>query len=269
MAVDPAAAADRRAGSPAEHPALGAGRARVHPGRRAGADRGHSQRSERRLPTPAPGHGRLGRAVVLAAHRHRGVTPPSLDEWIDDLPGPAGPRPEARRPTRRRGRPCTDGRLGGPECGRGTQPAIRRRPGQSTRFWRTTPGCASAKRSPASRGSSTGSSTSRPCSRDGGFDLQLGNPPWVRPRHGHRRVARRRRSWWQLATKPSEAARKAKRAATLALPGIRDLVIERDNGRRRSLAEYLGSAQAYPLSGRIAARLVPMLYGADLEACVT
>ena len=67
--------------------------------------------------------------------------------------------------------------------------------------------------------------------------------------------------WWQLALKPSEAARNAKRDATLALPGIRDLVIERDSRRRSSTAEYLGSAQAYPLL----AGLQPDLYRCFME----
>ena len=67
----------------------------------------------------------------------------------------------------------------------------------------------------------------------GGFDLQLGNPPWVRPRYRrcdegtwwHYSPGGRPDGWRVLALKPSEAARKAKREATLALPGIRDLVI--------------------------------------------
>ena len=67
----------------------------------------------------------------------------------------------------------------------------------------------------------------------GGFDLQVGNPPWVRPQTDVDALLAEGDPWWQLALKPSEAARKAKREATLALPGIRDLVIERDNRRRR------------------------------------
>ena len=59
----------------------------------------------------------------------------------------------------------------------------------------------------------------------GGFDLQVGNPPWVRPQTDVDALLAEGDPWWQLALKPSEAARKAKREATLALPGIRDLVM--------------------------------------------
>lgn len=59
-----------------------------------------------------------------------------------------------------------------------------------------------------------------------GFDLQVGNPPWVRPRSNVDALLAEGDPWWQLALKPSEAARAARRKATLALPGIRDLVID-------------------------------------------
>jgi hypothetical protein len=42
-----------------------------------------------------------------------------------------------------------------------------------------------------------------------GFDLQLGNPPWVRPRTDMDLLLAEGDPWWQLALKPSEAARKA------------------------------------------------------------
>ena len=94
----------------------------------------------------------------------------------------------------------------------------------------------------------------------GGFDLQLGNPPWVRPRTDVDALLAEGDPWWQLALKPSEAARKAKREATLALPGIRDLVIDGTTDIIVT-AEYLGSAQAYPLL----AGLQPDLYRCFME----
>ena len=75
----------------------------------------------------------------------------------------------------------------------------------------------------------------------GGFDLQLGNPPWVRPRTDTDALLAEGDPWWQLALKPSEAARQAKREATLALPGIRDLVIDGITDVVVTM-EYLGSA---------------------------
>jgi hypothetical protein len=79
-----------------------------------------------------------------------------------------------------------------------------------------------------------------------GFDLQFGNPPWVRPRTDVDALLAEGDPWWQLALKPSEAARNAKRTKTLGLPGIRNLVIEGTTDVVVT-AEYLGSAQIYPL----------------------
>jgi hypothetical protein len=80
----------------------------------------------------------------------------------------------------------------------------------------------------------------------GGFDLQLGNPPWVRPRTDVDALLAEGDPWWQLALKPSEAARTAKRVKTLEIPGIRDLVVSA-TADVVVTAEYLGSAEAYPI----------------------
>lgn len=55
----------------------------------------------------------------------------------------------------------------------------------------------------------------------GGFDLQVGNPPWVRPRSDEDALLAEYDAWWQLAEKPSQALRRQKREETLALPGAR------------------------------------------------
>ena len=94
----------------------------------------------------------------------------------------------------------------------------------------------------------------------GGFDLQLGNPPWVRPRTDTDALLAEGDPWWQLALKPSEAARNAKRARTLELPGIQGLVIDA-TADVVVTAEYLGSVQAYP----ILAGLQPDLYRCFME----
>jgi hypothetical protein len=80
----------------------------------------------------------------------------------------------------------------------------------------------------------------------GGFDLQLGNPPWVRPRTDLDMLLAEGDPWWQLAVKPSEEARKTKLDAMLALPGIRDLVVHGTSDVVVTI-EYLGAAQSYPL----------------------
>ncbi|NLI19895.1 MAG: class I SAM-dependent DNA methyltransferase, partial [Actinomycetales bacterium] len=89
----------------------------------------------------------------------------------------------------------------------------------------------------------------------GGFDLQLGNPPWVRPRSDVDALLAEGDPWWQLANKPSEAARAAKRVETLELPGLRDMVLD-GTAEVAVTAEYANDATNYPyLSG-----LQPDLY---------
>ncbi|GAA3605484.1 class I SAM-dependent DNA methyltransferase [Microlunatus ginsengisoli] len=58
----------------------------------------------------------------------------------------------------------------------------------------------------------------------GGFDLQVGNPPWVRPDADVDALLAEGDPWWQLAVKPSETDRARKRAETLREPSIVDLV---------------------------------------------
>lgn len=60
----------------------------------------------------------------------------------------------------------------------------------------------------------------------GGFDLQLGNPPWVRPRGDVEALLAEGDPWWQLAQKPPETAKKEMRAKTLAQSGILELVLD-------------------------------------------
>ena len=80
----------------------------------------------------------------------------------------------------------------------------------------------------------------------GGFDLQLGNPPWVRPRSDVDALLAEGDPWWQLAYKPTEAERSEKRVATLALPGVTDLVIDGTTDVAATAA-FLGEKQHYPL----------------------
>lgn len=53
----------------------------------------------------------------------------------------------------------------------------------------------------------------------GGFDLQVGNPPWVRPRSDVDALLAEHDPWWQLAHKPSQAAKASRQERTLTLPG--------------------------------------------------
>ena len=94
----------------------------------------------------------------------------------------------------------------------------------------------------------------------GGFSLQLGNPPWVRPRSDVDALLAEGDPWWQLALKPSEAQRARKREETLALAGIADLVVDGTTDIA-GMAAFLGSPQEYPhLAG-----LQPDLYRCFIE----
>lgn len=52
----------------------------------------------------------------------------------------------------------------------------------------------------------------------GGFDLQVGNPPWVRPDWDEAGVLAEFDPWWQLAEKPAETEKVRKRQRMLAQP---------------------------------------------------
>ncbi|NIL58664.1 class I SAM-dependent DNA methyltransferase [Salinispora arenicola] len=60
----------------------------------------------------------------------------------------------------------------------------------------------------------------------GGFDLQVGNPPWVRPDVDVAALLAEGDPWWQLAHRPSQAQVAHKRDATLDLPDMSNLVID-------------------------------------------
>jgi len=85
-----------------------------------------------------------------------------------------------------------------------------------------------------------------PAFASGGFDLQIGNPPWVRPTLDIDSLLAEGDPWWQLANKPSEEEKSGRRSTTLDLPGVRDLVIAGSTDIV-GLAEYVGSATNYPL----------------------
>ena len=94
----------------------------------------------------------------------------------------------------------------------------------------------------------------------GGFDLQVGNPPWVRPRSDVDALLAEGDPWWQLAVKPTQAEVARKRAETLALPGMTDLVVD-GAAAVACLATFVGSPRQYPhLAG-----LQPDLYRCFME----
>jgi len=94
----------------------------------------------------------------------------------------------------------------------------------------------------------------------GGFDLQVGNPPWVRPRSDVEALLAEGDPWWQLAVKPTQAQITVKRAETLAIEGIVELLVD-GTADVSATAAFVGAPQNYPhLAG-----LQPDLYRCFME----
>ncbi|MHA6630905.1 class I SAM-dependent DNA methyltransferase [Pseudonocardia sichuanensis] len=79
----------------------------------------------------------------------------------------------------------------------------------------------------------------------GGFDLQVGNPPWVRPRSDVDALLAEGDPWWKLVVKPSQTLIAQERAETLARPGMTDLVVDGMTDVA-CIAEFVSSAGQYP-----------------------
>lgn len=80
----------------------------------------------------------------------------------------------------------------------------------------------------------------------GGFDLQVGNPPWVRPRTDIEALLAEGDPWWALALKPSETAKAERRSRTLEAADTRRTVVD-GTSEVVVLAELLGDSTMYPL----------------------
>lgn len=79
----------------------------------------------------------------------------------------------------------------------------------------------------------------------GGFDLQVGNPPWVRPRSDVDALLAESDPWWKLTVKPSQTRIQEKRAETLAHTGVTDLIVDGTTDVACT-AEFVGSLAQYP-----------------------
>ncbi|CAH0165507.1 hypothetical protein SRABI26_01059 [Arthrobacter sp. Bi26] len=94
----------------------------------------------------------------------------------------------------------------------------------------------------------------------GGFDLQVGNPPWVRPRSDEDALLAEGDAWWQLNDKPTQIEIKAKRVQTLSYEGMVDFFVE-NAVTNPVITECIGSGAMYSLlSG-----LQPDLYRVFME----
>ena len=86
---------------------------------------------------------------------------------------------------------------------------------------------------PEPREPGTGNSSSPRCSPHGGFDLQVGNPPWVRPSWQDDLVLAEHDPWWGVTDKPAAKVIKDRRAVNLSEPGAPGRLPRRAGQRRR------------------------------------
>ncbi|MFF4864493.1 hypothetical protein ACFY3J_22690 [Streptomyces sp. NPDC001231] len=80
----------------------------------------------------------------------------------------------------------------------------------------------------------------------GGFDLQVGNPPWVRPEWKENSVIAEFEPWFMLTEKPPAAEKQRRRAAELARKKVAAYTL-REVTTTVTLADYLAAPQVYPL----------------------
>lgn len=82
--------------------------------------------------------------------------------------------------------------------------------------------------------------------RDGGFDLQVGNPPWVRPRWNQSAVLAEHEPWFELADKASTTEKDRRRRELLESAAARGYVLGELTNTSAQVAVF-GSPQMYPL----------------------
>ncbi|MEU4732172.1 hypothetical protein [Streptomyces sp. NPDC023588] len=82
--------------------------------------------------------------------------------------------------------------------------------------------------------------------RGGGFDLQVGNPPWVRPRWNESAVLAEHEPWFELEDKASTAEKDWRRSEVLESSNARRYVLGELTNTTAQVAVF-GSPQVYPL----------------------
>ncbi|WP_125078115.1 class I SAM-dependent DNA methyltransferase [Mycobacterium sp. P7213] len=82
----------------------------------------------------------------------------------------------------------------------------------------------------------------------GGFDLQVGNPPWVRPDWDEAGVLAEFDPWWALTDKPAETVKVSKRQEMLAQPAALGEFLD-ERAEQAGANEHLGSRVDRPVLG--------------------
>ncbi|MGS2809940.1 Eco57I restriction-modification methylase domain-containing protein [Nocardia sp. MW-W600-9] len=93
-----------------------------------------------------------------------------------------------------------------------------------------------------------------------GFDLQIGNPPWVRPDWDESGVLAEFDPWWRLAHRPSEPDKRAKVQTAMESPAIRTVLLDERAVQAAQSANLASSVDRPALAG-----LQPDLYRCFME----
>jgi hypothetical protein len=79
----------------------------------------------------------------------------------------------------------------------------------------------------------------------GGFNLQVGNPPWVRPDYDESSILAEHDPWWQLAVKPSQMLIRAKRQEAILDDDCFELLV-RHAGDVAAMREFIADSANNP-----------------------
>lgn len=80
---------------------------------------------------------------------------------------------------------------------------------------------------------------------EGGFDVMVGNPPWVKQEWKESAVLAEFEPWFELAEKPSNEAWDERKADVMQWPGVRSTFLGELSGHAAA-SEFLASADTYP-----------------------
>ena len=81
---------------------------------------------------------------------------------------------------------------------------------------------------------------------NGGFDIQVGNPPWVRPEWDESGVLAELEPWFKLSPKPAPEERRKRISGLLSKQGAQQVVLE-ERSVQAGMSGFLGSIETYPL----------------------
>ena len=195
-----------------------------------------------------------------------GVQPPSLDQWIEVLRGILGEHTEAKGVAARYGQTTFAYASGGWE-------ELNEEERDNLDFASVervedlvdaTPWLQSVERIASQQGFFHWELDYATVFERGGFNLQVGNPPWVRPSSDIDALLAEGDPWWQLSVRPTQSQLEGKRAATLELPSMLELVVD-STADIAATAAFVGDPTIYPhLAG-----LQPDLYRCFMEATWT